>query len=81
MLDGLDRRLRERLDVDEPLVGEERLEHGVAPLAARHREPMRLDALDEARGLEIGEHAFARDEAVESAVGRRHRLVERGVRA
>ena len=77
MLDGLQRRFRERLDVDEPLVREQRLEHGVAPLAARHVKPMRLDALDETLCLEIGEHALARDETVESAVRHRHRVVQR----
>ena len=50
------RRLRERLDVDEPLIGEQRLEHGVAAIAARHGELMRLDALDETLRLEVGEH-------------------------
>ena len=46
---------RQRLDVDEPLIGEQRLEHGVAPIAARHREPVRLDALDEPQRLEVGD--------------------------
>ena len=53
------RGLRERLDVDEPLIGEERLENRVASIAARHRESMRLDALDEAERLEIGKYALA----------------------
>ena len=54
----------------EPLVGEQRLEHRVAAVAARHHELVRLDALEQARGLEIGDDALARLEAVEAAVGR-----------
>ena len=47
VFDRRDRGRRERLDVDEPLIGEQRLEYGVAAIAARHRELVRLDSIDE----------------------------------
>ena len=44
-----------RLDVDEPLIGEQRLENGIAAIAARHGELVRFDALDEPELAQIGQ--------------------------
>ena len=51
--DRANRWRRERLDVDEPLIGQQRLQYGIAAIAARHHELVGLDALDEVQGLEI----------------------------
>src|SRR5580700_564741 len=69
--DGLDGRFRQRLDVDEPLIGEQGFEHGAAAVAARYGELMGLDALDELLCFEVGNDAGPRDAAVEAAVGGR----------
>ena len=45
---GGDRRLRQRLGVDVPLIGEKRLEHGAGAVAVRHDMRRRLDLVDEA---------------------------------
>ena len=58
-----------RLDVDEPLVGEQGLENGVGAVAARHRELVRFDALDQTQRLEVGDDALARDGAIQAAIG------------
>ena len=78
--DGADGRLRQRLDVDEPLIGEQGLEDGVAAIAARHGELVRLDPLDEPERLQVGEDPRPRQSAVEAAVGGGHLVVERCVR-
>ena len=78
--DGADGRLRQRLDVDEPLIGEQGFEYGVAAIAARHRQLVRLDALDEILRRQVGQHPGARLNAVETAVGGGHLVVERGIR-
>ena len=79
--DGRDRGSRERRDLHVPLVGEVGLEDRAAAIAARHHELVRLDALDEARRLELGEHAPARLEALESPEALGHRVRERRARS
>ena len=79
LLDGSNRRRRERFDVDEPLVGEERFEHRVGAIPARHHELVRLDAIHEPERRQIGDDAFAGRGAVEAAIGRGHLVVERRV--
>ena len=51
-LDRLDRRLRQRLGVDIPLIGEPGLDHRARAVAMRHHQRMRLDLVDEALRLE-----------------------------
>ena len=43
---------RQRLGVDVPLVGEERLDHHVGAVAVRHHVRVRLDLVEEARHLQ-----------------------------
>ncbi len=64
------RRRGKRLDVDEPLIGEQRFENRVAAVAARDRELVGFDALDQAQGVQIGENLLARGKAIQAAVGR-----------
>ena len=78
-LDRGDRRLGERLGVDVPLVGEPGLEHGAGAVAMRHHQGVRLDALDQALRLQIGDDALARLEAVKAAIGLGRVVVEPGV--
>ena len=54
-LDRANRGLRQRLDVDEPLIRQQRFQYRVAAIAARHGELVRLDPLDEPQRLEIGD--------------------------
>ncbi len=70
LTDHLDRLLHDALAVraglahgDEPLVGEHRLHHHARAVAARHHQLVRLDARQQARGLEVGNHLLARGEA------------------
>ena len=69
VFDGADRGLGERRDPDVPLVGQPGLDHRAAAIAARNRQPVRLDLVQEAGGLEVGDDALARLEAVEAAIG------------
>ena len=80
LLHRRDRRRCERGDLHVPLVGEVGLEHRAAAIAARDGEPVLLDALEEAGGLELRHHALARLEAVEAAEALRHGVVERRAR-
>src|SRR5580692_8043937 len=66
LLDGADGGSRQRLDVDEPLIGEQGLEDGVAAIAARHGELVRLDALDEPERFQFCQNPSARLNAVET---------------
>ncbi len=67
-LDGLDRGLGERRDAHVPLIGEPRLEHCAAAIAARHLQRVRLDLLDQAQRFEVGDDALARHETIEPAI-------------
>ncbi len=71
VFDGADRRLGERRGAHVPLVGEPGLQYRPRSVAARHRQRVRLDLLEQAERLEVGDHARARLEAVETAVGLR----------
>ena len=71
-----DRRARQRLGVDVPLVGKERLDHRAGAVAVRHHVRVRLDLVDEARRFEALDDLLARDEAIEAVQG--ERLVELG---
>jgi hypothetical protein len=70
---------RQRLDVDEPLIGQQRLENRVAAIAARYGEFVRFDAFDEAQGVQIGENFFSGGKAIQTLVGTRDAVVQRGV--
>ena len=80
LLDRPDRRARQRLRVDEPLVGEPRLDHRLRAVAEGDRVHDLLLPLEQAGGLQVGHHALAGLEAVEIPVGRRHVGVQRAVR-
>ena len=79
VLDRADRGCGERRDAHVPLVSEPGLDHGDAAVAARDREAVRLDLLDEARGLEVGDDALPRLEPVEPAIGCGRLVVDSGV--
>ena len=76
VLDRADRLFGQRLGVGVPLVAQHRLDRGLRALAVGHAVPDFFDFLDQARGLEVREHALARDEPVEAAIGFRHLVVE-----
>ncbi len=80
VLDRADRGCRERRDAHVPLVGEPGLDHGAAAVAARDREAVRLDLLEEAGGLEVGDDALPRLEPVEPAIGGGRLVVDLRVR-
>ena len=80
LLDRLDRRLGEGPGVRVPLIAEDRLDRGLGALAERHRVADRLGLLDQPLGLEVGEHALARDEALQPPVGLGHLLVQAAAR-
>ena len=54
-----DRRLRQRLGVDVPLIGEKRLEHRAGAVAVRHDVAGRLDLVDEAARLKLLDDEFS----------------------
>ena len=62
----LERGTGQGLHADEPLIGEPRLDHGVAAIAVAHRVAVGLDLLEQARRLELRHHAAPRVEAVEA---------------
>ncbi len=66
----------ERCDFDVPLIGEIRLEHRAAAIAARNHEPVFLDPLDEAGALQLRDDDGARIEAVKAAEAMRHVVIE-----
>ena len=55
-----DRRLRQRLGVDIPLIGEKRLEHRAGAVAVRHDMARRLDLVDEAARLKLLDDELSR---------------------
>ena len=65
-LDGL---LGQRLRLDEPLRGDQRLDDGLAALALAEAERVVLDLHQQAELFEVGHHALARLEAVQAGVG------------
>src|SRR5262245_15549507 len=70
---------REGLDVDVPLLGDERLDDGLAAITDADGVAIGLDAFDEAQRLHVLDDLLARLEAVEARVlprGRRHFAVE-----
>ena len=79
---GFERRLRQRLGVDIPLVGEPRLEHRARAVAVRHHVLMVVDALEQPALLHHVDDALARRETVEPVEGGdRRREFRRGVDA
>ena len=66
----------ERLGVDVPLVGEERLDHHGRAVAVRHHVRVRLDLVEQARRLQPLDDRLARGEAVDAV--ELQRLVEVG---
>ncbi len=68
VLHALDRGLGERRDAHIPLIGEPRLEHRVATIATRNLVRVRLDLLDQAQRLEVGDDLLARDETIQAAI-------------
>src|SRR5262249_32204791 len=72
---------RERLDVDVPLLGDERLDDGLAAIADAHGMAIRLGAVGEPQRLHVLDDLLARLEAVEPCVlsrGGRHLAFEPG---
>ncbi len=78
---GVERRLRERVHLAEPLQRQQRLDDGAAARAHRHAMAVRFDRDERAGGLEVGDDAFARREAVEARVGRAGRFRHARVKA
>ena len=60
--------LRQRVHLHEPLVGQERLDHLAAAVAARHLQTVRLDLDQQAGGVEVGDDQLARVETIQAAV-------------
>ena len=56
---------------DEPLVRQHRLDDDARAVAARHHQFMRLDLLQQALRVEVGDDLLARGEAVHAAIGGR----------
>jgi hypothetical protein len=76
---GRQRHLGQRLDVDVPLLGDERLHHGLAAIAEPDGVTVRLDAVDEPQRLHVLDDLLARLEAIHPGVlagRRRHLAVE-----
>ena len=68
-LDGGDGFLGERLDLDEPLRGEARLDDGFAAVAVAYVVDVVLDASQKTLGFEVGDDFLAGYVTVESGVG------------
>jgi len=64
---GSERRLRQRFDLDEPLIRQPRFHHRVAPVAVTHRVSVRLDALELTEIAKHLDHFVARGESVHPA--------------
>src|SRR6185295_3771957 len=68
LLHNFNRAIRERLNLDEPLRREPRLDHRPAPIAFRECQLVIFFANEETLCLEILEHAFASREPIQSRV-------------
>src|SRR3546814_4068112 len=79
-LDRLDRRLRQGRGIGIPLVGQPGLQRHTGAVAMRHRVAMRLHLLQQAEGIEVGDHPLASLETVEAAIRLGHGVVEAGMR-
>ena len=66
-------------EIHVPLVGQIRLDHGAGAIPARHHQPVRLDRFQQSLGLEVGDDARARIEAVETLIRGRCRFVDAGI--
>ena len=62
----LDRRLRQRLGVDVPLIGEKRLEHRAGTVAVRHDMARRFDLVEKTCGFQSLDDFLPRHEAIET---------------
>ena len=60
--------LGEMVHLHEPLVGEERLDHLAAAIAARHLQAVRPGFDQQAGGFEVGDDELACFEAIEAAI-------------
>ena len=69
VLHRFDGRLRERGDLHEPLRRQPRLDDRLRAVSPGHGRGMVFDALEQAGGVDIFDHALARLEAVEAAIG------------
>ena len=76
-----DRRLRQRLGVDVPLIGEERLEHRAGAVAVRHDVLRRLDLVDQPRRFQPLDNLLARRLKRSSARCQRHTVSTSQIRA
>ena len=56
--------LRQRLDLNEPLIGQIRLNHRARAVCARHLQLVFDDLVEQAQLVEIGNNLFARDKPV-----------------
>jgi hypothetical protein len=64
---------------DEPLVGEHRFDDDAGAVATRHLQLVRLDAVEQALGFEVGDDLLARVEAVQAAIFFRSVFVDAGI--
>ena len=76
---GLERRRRERLHPDEPLIGESRLNHGVAAVAVADGVPMIFNPLDQSQRVEFRDHSLAGFIAVQTTEPLRDAVVHAGI--
>ena len=70
------RGLGERGDAHVPLIGEPGFEHGAAAIAARNLQFVRLDLFDQTLCFQFGDDFLAGFEAIQSAIGRGHVVVQ-----
>ena len=74
-----DGRPRQRLDLDEPLVGEQRLDDGAGAVTPWYHQGVIEHTIEQALGVEVGDHALPGGEAIEATVGLRRLIVDGGV--
>ena len=65
--------------VAKPLVGQPRLDDHPRAVVMRHHQDVVFDLVDQPGCFEIGKHLLARRKPVETAIGRRHGVVQPGI--
>jgi hypothetical protein len=68
-----DSRLGERLHLHEPLLGNQRLHHGLATLALAHAELVGLDLHEQALRFQVSHHPLASLKPIKALIGTRSR--------
>jgi len=79
VFDRLDGRLRQRLRIHEPLIGQSRLYHDAGPVAIRHRHRIFLDLFKQTEPFHLLDHLAARLLAAKSAEMFGHLVVQIGI--